>query len=80
MNFQLLKKKSLEAYNKYGIFTRIEYEPLTSIYTIKFNRYLGAGKCGWSQIRKTLSDADIYSAFNMAYEKFNVENSKKEDK
>ena len=71
-NTALFKKKALEAYNKHGIFTRIEYEPLTSIYTIKFNRYLGFGKCGWSQVRKTLSDADILEAFDMAYTKLKV--------
>lgn len=75
MNFNLLKKKALEAYNKHGIFVRVEYEPLTSIWTIKFSRYLGGGKCGWSQVRKILTDADICEAFEMAYEKLSVDNT-----
>ena len=72
MNQALLKKKSLEAYNRYGIFARVEYEPLTSIWTIKFTRYMGGRKCGWTQVRKVLTDSDIYEAFQLAYKKLGV--------
>lgn len=69
MNQQYLKKKCLEVYNKHGIYAKVHYEPLTSIWTITFSRYMVGTKCGWSQVRKDLSDADILEAFNFAIEK-----------